>query len=326
MDPDAISRGPIIRNAGPAYIRDPQNPTRRLVKQEEQRAGFRTVLGPDGFAQEARTLHGERALWITGCGNVGMNPGVRCFKNGRWWGAPGPEGGAIAVSTDGRGVRLPGDNHLPGDLAFALTGPNLVTDGKVAVSGSETFADPRHLLLFPYIQLPDGLRLDLGINQLLGDPRSYDAATKGEVVAIPHSAWTENMLSSQAKSALEQALKIKGYAFTQQTPGTRGEAQIDEHVLRLRFLDGIYPHHALFVLNDGSLASLLVSGLSNRAGITIHALAELAVESGAHHAILLDNGGDVGLYDLQESRFRVRPSEPDRTESWPLSACLLASV
>ena len=44
---------------------------------------------------------------------------------------------------------------------------------------------------------------------------------------------------------------------------------------------------------------------------------------GFEDAILVDNGGDVGLYLPEEDRFGVPPSEPDRRSRWPLTACLI---
>jgi hypothetical protein len=89
------------------------------------------------------------------------------------------------------------------------------------------------------------------------------------------------------------------------------------------FARGIYPHHVLGIAGDGTAGSILVSGLSNRCGVMLAELAEDLASVGFEHALLLDNGGDVGLWLPRERRFELRPAEPDRAAAWPLSACLV---
>ncbi len=313
VDADAVGCGPLVRGDGLPYV---MRDGRRVVEQSEQRRGFRTVLGADGHvARFERAQPNRTAIAVTGCGNLGLNPGVRAWVDGRWLGVAGPQGGAIAVDAEGRGRRVPTDEEP--DDAWVITGPDLVRRGRPAVSEAATFADPRHRVLFPYVETAPGVRHDFGHDRLLAHPALYDDAARGRPVrldtaGVPHGA-------------LLEALAVKGYARCE-APERRGTFRFDGEVLEIVFFCGLYPHHALAVAPDGTVTSWIVPGLSNRAGTTVEALAAHLAAAGASDAILLDNGGDVGLWLPTEQRWGVRPAEPDREDAWPLVACLVYSV
>ncbi|HMS18732.1 MAG TPA: phosphodiester glycosidase family protein, partial [Planctomycetota bacterium] len=260
----------------------------------------------------------------------GLNPGVRALHQGSWLGVPGPEGGAIAFLDAGRGRAVDPDEP-PAGAAFVLTGPCLVRNGLPAVSDATTFADPRHLLLFPYLAPLGGSAFDMGMDRMLTDAAAYQAAVRGELIELPLMMPCHRGMAINAPivhlpvtpESLDEALKIKGYRTTSDTPHARGFYRICSDRLEIRFLPGIYPHHALVLDRAGFVCSVLVSGKSNRVGVNIAEFAEDLAELGAQQAILLDNGGDVGLYDCQQEAFLIPPAEPDRRGLWPISACLV---
>lgn len=311
-----IARGtPIIRGDGPPYV---LRNGRRVVDQAEQRDGFRAVLGPGGHLERFAADHpGRSVVAVTGCGNLGLNASVRAWIDGRVLGIHGPEGGAIAVSDDGRGRRVEPGTH--GDDGWALSGPDLVRDGEPCISDVVTFADPRHRLLFAYVPTETGIRIDFGHDRLLASSALYADAAAGRPVTF--SLADRHVVRADD---LRRALAVKGYREGDPREA-RGRYRLidDDQRVELSFLDGIYPHHALVVDGDDRVHSVLVSGLSNRAGTTIPALAEGLASAGARDAILLDNGGDVGLWDAVSETWTIRPAEPDREAAWPLSACLV---
>ncbi|NRA94958.1 MAG: phosphodiester glycosidase family protein [Planctomycetes bacterium] len=313
VDEQAVGQGPLVRGDGPPHlIRDGH----RVSEQSEMRRTFRTVLGSDGHVARFRAAHPERTpLAVVGCGNLGLNIGVRAWVDGRWLGAEGPEGGAVAVDLEGRGRRVPiGDE--PED-AWVITGPDLVRDGRPALSHVTTFADPRHRVLFPYVETASGNRVDFGHDRLIADAALYEDAAAGRLVHLP--------TDGAPHDALRDALAVKGYADAD-APGQPGTYRLRGDTLEIVFFPGLYPHHALAISADGIVTSWVIPGLSNRAGITVHALAARLAASGARDAILLDNGGDVGFWRADPGEWVVRPAEPDREDAWPLSACLVYSA
>lgn len=245
-----------------------------------------------------------------------MNAGVRAWLDGRWFGVDGPAGGALTVNAAGAGVRADPDTD-PED-GWLISGPDLVRAGRVSVSDATLFADPRHLLGFPYVTLGSGERVDLGHDTLLADPHLYRQAVAGAPVTL-------RMPEDLSTDELRRALSVKDYVESADLT-RRGSYRLDHRDLTLTFQQGVYPHHALGVDSAGRVGSLLVPGQSNRTGTTIAALAETLVDHGFHDAILLDNGGDVGLWLPQQARWNIQPAEPDREEAWPLTACLVYST
>jgi hypothetical protein len=267
---------------------------------------------------------GRLPVAVTGCGNLGMNPGVLAWSEGWRGGVPGPVGGCLAIHASGRGHRATLDAPEDGDTWY-VTGPDLVREGRPAVSPATTFADLRHLLLFPFVDPGEGPRLDFGYDHLLADPALCLRAAEGLVVDIPlrdTGAGGATVGGGPGREPLLEALGTKGYRASDH-PGERGTYRLDRDRLAICFLEGIYPHHALALDAGGRPMSLLVGGLSNRAGVTVREFAEDLCGLGVEHAILLDNGGDVGLYLPRERRFVLRPAEPDRQELWPTTACLI---
>lgn len=329
VDPLAISRGPIHRGDGPPYLIDSGPPPRRLTEQADQRRGFVPAVGNDSHLSRFRERHPERrAVALTGAGNVGLNLGVQAAFEGRVLGPGGPFGGALSVVPDGSG-EITSILEVP-ETGFAITGPLLVRDGAPSPLSAATFADPRHLLLFPFTEVAPGTRVDFGHDRLLSDPAQYATAASGAPVRLPLTVAlpeTDAVDSPHREyevdpAALRSALDQKGYREVEHVDD-RGTCRLHGDHLEIAFLEGIYPHHVLCVLDGGAVASLLVTGLSNRAGVRLTELAEDLAAAGVRDALLSDNGGDVGLYLPEEASFAVRPAEPDRSATWPLAACLV---
>jgi hypothetical protein len=334
VDPQAVARGPLVRGRGPAFRAERRAGAElRITAPALQRQGFRRVLGPppshlDAFA----TAHPDRRpLAVVGCGNLGPNPGVLAATGDGVLGTPGPWNGALAIEAAGLGRALGVQAALAAPAGgFAISGPLLVRDGRSVPPDPAVFADPRHLLRFPFVQVRSGARVDFGLDELLADPARLAEAVRGAPVEL--SLELRLPVSTDVQAALqpvpvelaelERALATKGYRAGDPAAG-RGRFHLAPARLRIAFLEGIYPHHALALREDGSLASVLVGGASNRSGVTVADLAAGLVAAGFREAILLDNGGDVGLWLPGEQRFAIRPAESDRSETWPLSACLV---
>lgn len=331
IDPVGVARGPLVRGRGPAWVLDPEGqPPRRIVEQARQREGvLRTVGTGDTHLARARA-HDLRPRWLTGCGNLGFNPGVLAGRAGETarHGAEGPYGAVWHVAADGA-VRV--SEELPDAVptGFWLTGPALVRDGRPGPSAASTFADPRHLLGFPYLEVAPGQRVDFGHDRLLGDPTLYERAVAGEPVvlrlleSLPEDdrADAELVPHEVEPGPLEAALAVKGYRPGPAEDGP-GHYELRDGHLRLAFLPGLYPHHALALDAEGRLHDLVIGGASNRAGVALVELAEDLVAAGFREALLLDNGGDVGLFDATADRFLLAPAEADRADAWPLTAAL----
>ena len=334
VDDEGVERGPMIRTSGPSFIVDRSGPTpRRVTDQARQRDGLPSAIdGDDSLLARFQRLHPDRrAVAVTGCGNLGMNAGVLASVGGPTFGVEGPAGSALLVR-DGEHGRMAAQNEPPLDGGFRIGGPLLVADGQPSPLCAETFADPRHLLLFPYVSVGQQDRMDFGLTRLLHDPALYQAAVDGGVIRV---ALEEELPESDAVSAslvphpvdpaeLRSALAVKGYCETT-TVSERGTCRFIDDTLELAFLRGIYPHHVLALDETGAVHSLLISGLSNRSGVQLDELAEDLCTAGFTEALLMDNGGDVGLWLPQEDRFTLRPAEPDRSARWPLTACFVYS-
>lgn len=326
-DPEATAQGPLRRDRGSTHL---LRGGRRITDPGEQRAGLPpAVEGPRSHLATWRRTHpGREATAVVGCGNLGMNSGVLLRADGADLGVPGPWGLALTVDATGRGCADPDRDPPPG--GFNLTGPALVLDGRPAPLRPETYADPRHLLRFPYLALDSGERLDFAQDQILADPELYRRAAAGEPVVLslappppsPDDAPTSARSGSARPEALRAALAIKGYREARDVT-ERGAFRLGASELEIAFLPGIYPHHVLALDPRGRVHSLLITGLSNRSGVVVEELAEDLAAAGFAQALLVDNGGDVGLYLPGEARYAIRPAEDDRSTHWPLTACLI---
>jgi hypothetical protein len=251
----------------------------------------------------------------------------------------------ILVQPNGRGSLLEGSRleaRLSVDLGtiaaspdrFTITGPLLVAAGRAQPPDLREYADLRHLILPAYVEIEPGRRADFGFDALGQDATLARAATGGRAVTLPLLAWVPRGDRVDAEleavairpASVRAALRLKGYRETRRVdaPGT---FRIGSDEARIAFRPGIYPHHALAIDGRGVVTSVLVTGRSNREGTTIRELAAALAKAGARAAILLDNGGDVGLLRRKSPRaplvFEARPAEADRARTWPLRACLI---
>jgi hypothetical protein len=174
---------------------------------------------------------------------------------------------------------------LTSEIKYATFGQRLIREGipvdwnqllQMTLAGQ--FTDLRHLLRFPALQ-QGPIWSDIGLDEVHGDPKLLHDALEGKhkvpiKIDIP-------------KSALEGVLEEKGYM------SAYGDYEIEDDTLWLRFKRGIYPHNMIGVKPDGTVLSVVVTGLSNRVGITIEGAAQLLQRLGIKDGILLDNGGDV---------------------------------
>lgn len=320
LDHAAVASGPIQRDSGEAHV---MRAGRRITAPAEIRAPFPPTIGPHGHLERFRERRPDlEPLAITGCGNLGMNSGVQAqLPRGPLLGVPGPAAGWLHVDETGRGARTPGTRPR-----FSLSGPDLVRSGRPVPPHPHACADPRHLLAFPFVML-EGQAVDFGMASLIAEPSLREAAVAGEAVRIDLSgelarSAVGHITIAQLVEHLVPALEAKANRADPDL-GSRSTHHLEGEHLLIRFGEGIYPHQALVVDSAGQVGSVVVPGRSNRQGTTLRMLAEDLAEAGFGEAILLDNGGDVGIHDVREERFVVRPAEADREASWPLTACLV---
>ena len=339
IDAAGLALGPLHRGRGRAYlVRDVAGTALRITEQAEQREGFLPAIGAHSHLARWRAAHTQRrALAITGQGNLGINKGVLAATANGVVGVQGAWNGALHVHADGSVSALTLDAavevgsvlHAPTE-GFVLTGPLLLRAGKAVAPETSVYADPRHLLRFAWVQTATGERVDFGHDELLADPQRYEAAVHGVPqefslhVQLPADARFDAPLVSVAVDAanLRRDLAWKGYHECAHAT-VPGEFSILGNDARLVFLPGLYPHHVLAADEGGRLLDIVISGLSNRAGVTVYELARDLESAGVREAILLDNGGDVGLFDATTEIWRVQPAEPDRAQCWPLTASLI---
>ncbi len=336
---------PIVRGQGPPFVvAERDGRLVRVVDQAMQRAGFlpvRAAPGRDSHLARFAAEHPHRApLSVVGCGNLLCNRGVLATTSAGDFGVAGPSGPAFVL-----------------DDGAAITGPALVIDGRPATIEPAQYADLRHLLLPAWVEVAAGVRVDFGLDRLAADPLLLERAVRGEVVefelseSLPANDAHDALLVPHAISvdALRLALRLKGYREVGGGSAVagrgdviaRGDFRLTPEVLAVRFLRGVYPHHALARDRHGVAWSVLVAGRSNREGATVEDYAAALAAAGAREAVLLDNGGDVGLLlrasedvaaplpwtssdpAVADWRFEITPAEADRANSWPLRACVI---
>ncbi len=238
----------------------------------------------------------QTATWVSGFGNLGMNPGTLARQGGMTLGSPGGHDAWWVIEAA---------------TGLALAGPRLLRNGAVVPLTSSSWPDPRHLFLLPYLHSQEGGAYHFGVRHLLGNPLAYSEAIDGLVVAIP--------IGTEPRSPLEAAFQEKGYQSTER-PEAPGDYHFEADHVRVRLRPGIYPHHLLVASEAGAIAELFLSGASNRKGVFIHELASALKAARFREALVLDNGADVGLYGAREGRFEIDPGSGDRVPKWPIAA------
>jgi Phosphodiester glycosidase len=343
---EAIGKSGIIRDDGPPYvIRKARGGARRVEDAARQRAGFLPAIGArDSHLRRFERARPDRiAVAVAGCGNLQVNPGVEARALGTRAGIGGFMRAGIRVAPDGRGAlirlsrlatALAGDRETraPSPDGFVITGPLLVADGRAENPDVREYADLRHLILPAYVEIGPGRRVDFGFDALVGDEALARDAVAGRPVTLRLSALApasdrvdaDLVEVPVAAEAVRSALRTKGYRESRRG-AARGTFRMAADHVEIAFLEGIYPHHALAVDAAGVVTSVLVTGRSNREGTTVRALAAALAKAGAVSAVLLDNGGDVGLLRRAGKRmvFAARPAEADRARVWPLRSCLV---
>ena len=187
---------------------------------------------------------------------------------------------------------------MPESVLCATFGQQIVCGGepvdsaellRKAVAGE--FFDLRHLFLFPRISRGPDRWVDAGLAAFRDDAgRLLPAVLEDALYGRPIEADVREFEAEE----VERALEAKGYTPAGR-PARPGEYRLTAGVLRFVPLPGIYPHSMAGIRKDGTLLAAAVSGLSNRAGLTVASAAEFMRRLGAHDAIIVDNGADVTL-------------------------------
>lgn len=144
------------------------------------------------------------------------------------------------------------------------------------------FYDLRHSFLFGRYPLGSERWLDIGLNALWTDDGQLDVgmlrmACDGAPIPVD--------IRGLDKEKVKRAFVDKGYLDT--------EYRLDGDVVHVKLRPGIYPHNMIGVRRDGTVISVVISGLSNRVGVTLAQAAEIMCVLGADDAIILDNGNDA---------------------------------
>jgi hypothetical protein len=222
-----------------------------------------------------RRARGEQNRWVT-------------IERLRFW----YEGESPQVFSVGEG-RLVTD-----EISCATSGQPLVEhgrpldrDGLAAMAAEGLFYDLRHLLLFGRLRRGDDRWFDAGLAAFWTADGRLDQdllaqAIRGEAVSLDVASLDEEEVAG--------ALLDKGYTSSS-SPEMPGQFHLSRGRLNIVFLDGIYPHHMIGMRDDGQLLSVVVSGLSNRVGVSVLGAAEMMRQLGARDALLIDNGGDVTM-------------------------------
>jgi hypothetical protein len=278
---------------------------RRIFGADEIRRQFWTV----GHHLAAYALaHPENRIvaWV-GNGNLLSNPrfvaragGELFCLRGELEGFRGGTYSCLAVRRAGASPRVSIESidlrkPLPDDLEYFTSGQRLVQDGKpldtdrlVSMASRMEFYDLRHLFLFGRVQRGDKRWIDVGLSAFWDEGRlnlaTVEHAIRGGAI--------EADVSQFDTQEVREAMEAKDYseAAAVKTPG---QFSIQGNRLRVILLEGVYPHSMIGIRDEGTVLSVVVSGLSNRAGVTIRGAAQLMSRLGARDALLIDNGGDV---------------------------------
>jgi hypothetical protein len=268
------------------------------------------VFGADEMRQGAWTVDEHRAAWLrdhpdrrilawVGNGNLLNNPGFVAATGNRLFCLHDEERRftettyhCLANWRDGRASIETLDLSAPlsAGLESFTSGQRLVQAGKpidtdtlVRDAANGAYYDLRHLFLFG--RLPRGPKrwIDVG-------PTAFwnEGALERAVRRLPVTADISQFHAADVRAALAE----KDYAEVPD-PAHPGHFALGSNELRVVYREGLYPHHMSGVREDGTVLSVVVSGASNRAGVTIRGAADIMCRLGARDAILIDNGGDV---------------------------------
>jgi len=208
------------------------------------------------------------------------------------------------------------------EIATAIQGPRLVADGMpideaglIDLTVNGWFYDLRHVLQFPFLAWPperprnERVEIDCGLETFWDDGQLNETqvrdALSGEEIEINLDTYLDTAHGYVRDvgggqpvgiDPVEETLRAQGYS-DRLPRGEQGWFAIDraENTLRIRLRKGIYNHSILGLTEDGELRWLGIAGLGGRVGVTMEQAARLAAANGLHHALLVDNGGDVML-------------------------------
>lgn len=285
---------------------------RRIFGADEMRRDVWTVEQHlDDFAARHP---GERiAAWM-GNGNLLANPHFAAYSDGTLYclaSEPVATRAYTSLVVRGGGVGIETVRYACPDrgVLCATFGQQIVRGGepldsagllRKAIAGE--FFDLRHLFLFPRLSRGRERWVDAGLAAFRDDAgRLLPAVLEDALAGRPVEADAREFAAEEVLRALE----AKGYTPAR-SPARPGEYRLADSVLRFVPLPGIYPHSMVGIREDGTLLAAAVSGLSNRAGLTVASAAELMCRLGARDAIIIDDGADVTLAPVMRGRSRLR--------------------
>ncbi|MFH0764512.1 MAG: DUF692 family multinuclear iron-containing protein [Candidatus Omnitrophota bacterium] len=269
--------------------------------------GNGNILANTGLS--ASVMWVERKLWATEQekeliynGNSRNYPSLILWKeNGRY------SAEEVKFTREGRIIQASTDKDITEDVIFTNSGVGLLKQGPGRETAPYDLAahcwhdsDVRHYLDFPFRKTNTGKYIHFGVDQF------YDS--KGNVVtALLSPAIDEEPITLKLEEnkipldnydivALEAGLKEKGY----EPAASRDEVAYGSYFIaqdlgeiKIGFFRGINPHNICGVDSKGNLIWVIVSGKSNRIGITFKEAQKKLKEMGAASAVIFDNGADA---------------------------------
>jgi hypothetical protein len=264
---------------------------------DEMREGVWTI--DEHQSAWLREHPGERVVGWVGNGNLLNNPGFVAGVDGRLFHLLDEPARfahttyhCLAVWRDGSATIETFDLSapLPPGLDCFTSGQRLVEDGRpvdidtlARDAAAGAYYDLRHLFLFGRIARGPKRWIDAGLSAF---------RSKGAIERAVRGLPVEADVSQFSPTEVRDAMASKDY-FEVAEPAVPGEFSLRGGVMVVVFREGLYPHNMIGIRGDETVLSVVVSGASNRAGVTVRGAAEIMHRLGARDAILIDNGGDV---------------------------------
>jgi len=205
-------------------------------------------------------------------------------------------------------------------IKYTTFGQRLVKEHRPVGLGSilDQFYDLRHLLPALYYSDGQGTKYTFGLDQLRSDEHKKRLAVMKHPVDLRLEIETvSGVIKVDPQRLRSEALLERDFEEVKDVRFIQREGQYaispDGGTITIRYRPNIYPHNMIGVTDEGKILSVVVTGLSGRAGISVEKASRLLVDVAVKDAILLSNGGDVMMQYLgnmiaesSENRRRLR--------------------
>lgn len=218
----------------------------------------------------------------------------------------------IEYLQDGKIIMVGTGRNIRDEVRFINSGIGILKDGEPydLAQNYEHDYDVRHYLDFPFIP---GANVHFGVNlfyDVKGSPIRHlmqDAINEipvtlpledkeNKIIGGTAQEVRTKLTPEQVNMLEENLLKEKGYERVSSSEEVAyGKFFIDRAggTITIGLMRGINPHNISCIDNNGKLVSVVVSGKSNRIGITFKEAQEVLKGMGMKSAVIFDNGADV---------------------------------